>query len=227
MIESYEKLLISQYWRSPKARADIALRLGTLAPIADVLLGLADAFDVDQAVGRQLDIIGRIVGLNRRVQTFEVLEFFGFHGHAGARGFGQAPFYRRGELKYGWTTLGDESYRRFLKAKIAINNVKAKMIAPDYLSIQGAIQLASDGRAWVVDNYDMSLTLYVDPGVPLSELRLLFVLGLLARPQGVYYNVIQAAQDGYFGFASNPNAKGFGVGTLARKFLGGYDGENR
>lgn len=217
MIESYEKLLIKQYWRSPKARADIALRLGTLAPIADVLLGLADAFDVDQAVGRQLDIIGRIVGLNRRVQTF--LEFFGFRGHTGARGFGQAPFYRRGEPKYGWTTLGDESYRRFLKAKIAINNVKAKMIAPDYLSIQGAIQLASDGRAWVVDNYDMSLTLYVDPSVPLSELRLLLDLGLLARPQGVYYKVIQAAQDGYFGFSSNPNAKGFGVGTWARKFF--------
>ena len=219
MIESYEKLLIKQYWRSPKARADIALRLGTLAPIADVLLGLADAFDVDQAVGRQLDIIGRIVGLNRRVQTFEILEFFGFRGHTGARGFGQAPFYRRGEPKYGWTTLGDESYRRFLKAKIAINNVKAKMIAPDYLSIQGAIQLASDGRAWVVDNYDMSLTLYVDPGVPLSELRLLLALWLLARPQGVYFKVIQAAQDGYFGFSSNPNAKGFGVGTWARKFF--------
>jgi len=217
MIESYEKLLIKQYWRSPKARADIAFRLGTLAPIADVLLGLADAFDIDQAVGHQLDVIGRIVGLNRRVQTFGILEFFGFRGHTGARGFGQAPFYRRSELKYGWTTLGDESYRRFLKAKIAINNVKAKMIAPDYLSIQGAIQLASDGRAWVVDNYDMSLTLYVDPGVPLSELRLLLDLGLLARPQGVYYKVIQAAQDGYFGFANNPASLGFGVGKLARR----------
>jgi len=92
------------------------------------------------------------------------------------------------------------------------------MIAPDYLSIQGAIQLASDGRAWVVDNYDMSLTLYVDPSVPLSELRLLLGLGLLARPQGVYYyNVIQAAQDGYFGFANNPASLGFGAGKLARR----------
>lgn len=228
MMQAYIQLLIKQYWRSPKARADIALRLGTLAPIADVLLGLADAFDVDQAVGRQLDIIGRIVGLVRRYRTQRLRQFFGFSNNPRSLGFGHrfdsmwdgGPLMRRGGDNYEWQNMPDDEFRRIVKAKIAANNTKSTMVDPiGRLSVQDVVLAATDGMGYVVDNQDMTMALIISPQFPADVLWFLLQKDLLARPLGLWWRIIQAEPGQFFGFSSNPNAKGFGVGTWARKFF--------
>lgn len=63
--DNYVNLLIKQYWEKPNAAAEIAAQAVTWETIRDVLLEFGDVFDLDQAVGDQLDIIGKIIGLPR------------------------------------------------------------------------------------------------------------------------------------------------------------------
>lgn len=56
-------LLIIQFHSKPKASATIEA-LGRLFPV-DLILQVRDAFDVDTAVGKQLDILAKYVGVNR------------------------------------------------------------------------------------------------------------------------------------------------------------------
>lgn len=90
------------------------------------------------------------------------------------------------------------------------------------------ILAAFNGRAYVVDNLNMSLTLYVSPSVSLERLRLIRRLNLLPKPQGVRYDIVIQAEPGFtFGFDSNPNSVGFADrfdsgrvgGYLARKVI--------
>ena len=84
------------------------------------------------------------------------------------------------------------------------------MVEDDGLSIQYAINTLFDGLAYVLDNQDMTLTLYVSPQFNLDRLRAIISLELLPKPQGVRYDVVvQAAPGETFGFADNPNSSPF------------------
>lgn len=63
--EQYVNLLIKQYWDQPNARAEIEAQAATWETIRDGLLAFGPAFDLDTAVGAQLDIVGKIAGLPR------------------------------------------------------------------------------------------------------------------------------------------------------------------
>lgn len=64
----YADLLILQYKTLPKARATISA-LVKQAVDGGFLLKLVDAFVIDTAVGKQLDILGKYIGLNRVVKV--------------------------------------------------------------------------------------------------------------------------------------------------------------
>lgn len=64
MIEYYKDLLLYQYINASRARATIGL-LVTQALVDDLPIEMQDSFDVDTAIGPQLDIIGEYVGLSR------------------------------------------------------------------------------------------------------------------------------------------------------------------
>lgn len=64
----YADLLILQYKTLPKARATISA-LVKQAVDGGFLLKLVNAFGIDRAVGKQLDTIGKYIGLNRVVKV--------------------------------------------------------------------------------------------------------------------------------------------------------------
>ena len=64
LIEYYQDLLIMQYHDKPKARE--VIRVNIEEELCNLLeQKVKDAFDVDTAVGVQLDIIGKWVGIER------------------------------------------------------------------------------------------------------------------------------------------------------------------
>ena len=64
----YADLLILQYKTQPKARATIDAIVEQA--VADgVLYKVIDGFNIDTAVGKQLDILGKYIGLNRTVKV--------------------------------------------------------------------------------------------------------------------------------------------------------------
>lgn len=217
-IKSYLSLLIKQYYYKPKAKAEITLLAAEFSKVYTFLNTFTDKFDVDRAEGEQLDIIGQIVGISRTVPEALANYYFGFEGEEYAKGFSDkfndadsAPFFDRFSIRYSDLQLEDEKYRFFIKAKIAVNNASAYMISDERTSIQSIIQYLFNDDAYVVDNQDMSLTLYLSPSVRLDAIRLINKLNLLPKPQGVNYRIIvKAGILNTFGFSSNPNAIGFG-----------------
>jgi len=217
-VNDYLKLLIKQYFYKPNASAEIKLLAGSYSKVYDLFNAFFPAYDVDLAVGHQLDVIGRIVGISRNVPAVVAKLFFGFDGDDTARGFADkfdelvesAPFYDKFSSAYTDLQLNDNDYRFFIKAKIAKNAASAYMVSDDRVSIQDVIQTLFNGEAYVIDNQDMTLTLHVPPSTNLEILRLIVNQNLLPKPQGVRYNlVIKANTENTFGFADDPNAVGF------------------
>jgi len=187
--ESYLNLLILQYSDLPKAEQTITALIAKYEEVYNVILQFEEAFDVDTAVGVQLDTIGKVVGLNRTVPDVIPKVYFGFADTPNTDTFSKAPFFRTFDNTLTDTQLNDSDYRFFIKAKIAKNVVTAKMIDDD-LSIQDAIAT--------------------------RLLTFLSALNLIPRPQavGIKYAIIISSKT--FGFNNNPNAVGFEQGKFAR-----------
>lgn len=182
----YVNLLIKQYYEKPNAVAEIAAQAATWETIRDVLADFENQFDLDQATGDQLDLIGKLVGLPRNRIEFAV----------------------------------DDDYRFYIRVKIAKNIGSAFLASDNRTSIQQVIQFAFENAAYVVDNKDMSLTLYLFPGYDSTRLQLVIDLNLLPKPQGVQYYFIEAEPGEYFGFADNSGALGFDS-SLDGSYTGG------
>jgi len=214
----YVNLLIKQYWEKPKAAAEIEMMAGTWRKTFEWIDSFSDEFDLDNATGDRLDIIGRIVGIKRIVPFVVPKIAFGFDENPNARGFDdkfspladRAPFQDKFERAYTSLQLDDTAYRLFIRARIA-KNVGGPYLADDQgLSIQSAISALFDGLAYVLDKKDMTMTLYVSPRFNLDKLRVIIKLDLLPKPQGVRYGgVIQAGPGETFGFADNVNSLPF------------------
>lgn len=65
LIKYYQNLLIIQYHNKPKAKAVIALLLGELIDAWDFLNKVRDCYNLDVAVGYQLDILAKYYGIQR------------------------------------------------------------------------------------------------------------------------------------------------------------------
>lgn len=226
--KAYIDLIIKQYWIKPRARAEIEAQAASWQIVYDLLNSFVDAFDIDLATAHRLDIIGRVVGMPRLIPHALAKIAFGFDENPNARGFGEAPFLDKFAPAYSDLQLDDNAYRLFIKAKIARNIGGPMLVATDRVSLQDVIDAIFNGAAYVVDNFDMSLTLYVSPSIELPYILAIRDLDLLPKPQGVRYDiVIQADPLGAFGFADNVNARGFADafnpaalgGTLANKVI--------
>ena len=214
----YANLLIKQYWEKPKAYAEIEMKASSWRRTFEWLDSFTDEFDLDNATGDRLDIIGRIVGI-KRIIPFAVPKIaFGFDENPNARGFDdkfspladRAPFQDKFERAYTSLQLDDTAYRFFIRARIAKNVGGPYLVDDQGLAIQTAINTLFDGLAYVLDKKDMTMTLYVSPQYNLDNLRAIIKLDLLPKPQGVRYGVvIQAGPGETFGFADNVDSLPF------------------
>ena len=214
--EEYKKLLIVQYADKPNALSHTSLMLSKFEEVFNLVSSFEEAFDLDTAVGKQLDILGKIVGISRTVPFAVPKNNFGFFG--GTYSFPMNdkflnivsyPFKDKFEIPYSTGELNDNDYRFFIKAKIIKNNVIATMINSNSLSLQNAIDYLFEGKGYIVDNYNMSMTIYIENTFNFDVIQYIQQLDLIPRPQGVLYKTIISYVDGKtFGFGVNNT--GFG-----------------
>ena len=132
----YGGLLIVQYKTKPKAQATV--RLLAALPNGDGLLDQEMAcFDLNTAVGVQLDILGRIVGVQREVYGLDLehtfFSFTRYDGEPDSIGFGRYtdnPYSTDLFLRYNnWAvyTLTDFELRTLIKLKIIFNNAYSSL----------------------------------------------------------------------------------------------------
>ena len=191
----YVNLLIKQYWEKPKAAAEIEMMAGTWRKTFEWIDSFSDEFDLNNATGDRLDIIGRIVGIGRNIPYSIPKIAFGFDENPNSRGFDdlfsplddRAPFQDLFESASTELVLDDNAYRQFIRAKIAKNTFGPNLSGNDFLSIQDAVINIFGGLAYVTDNYDMTLTLHVSAVFSSTTLDALLKMSLIPKPQGVRY----------------------------------------
>lgn len=218
--EEYENLLIVQYSDKPKASATISSIVKRFKNNFDLLEQMEDAFDLDNAVGKQLDIIGKIVGISRNVEGVIPKIFFGFDGNVNARGFDSAAFYTLDQQQYTDTQLSDSDYRFFIRMKIAKNHAKATMSDDNGSNLNNIVLSMFDGYAYMVDNKDMSVTIYVENSPKSYLLPYAISLDLIPLPQAVEVKYISLIARKSFGFSNNQNSFGFSSGSFSRILQG-------
>lgn len=204
----------------PSANRDkakfIALLTALLSPVVDgqnIALDIINKYDLDQAFGKQLDVIGEWVGQSRTISDNIEFKFFGFDDTPNALPFGEegnpsigGRFREQSEPFQNTTTLQDPEYLFAIKAKIARNSTDGRI---DSL-IDALDFLLGDGVATVQDFGGM--TIYYDAARELTfNEKALIRAGVLPKPAGV--RLIAGSSfnpSNYFGFDGMTGAKGFG-----------------
>lgn len=161
--------LITNYHRGKPLFVDhIDLSTRPLTDVNTSLNGLLSAFDIDDAAGVQLDILGEWIGRTRIVSQPISGVYFSFDtdGLGWDQGVWQGPY----DPDAGYTSLSDDTYRIVLKAKIAINNWDGQND-----SLPPILEAALEGSGLtmqIVDNQDMTISVWVFPEIDISQVSL-------------------------------------------------------
>ncbi|HGE6882288.1 TPA: DUF2612 domain-containing protein [Citrobacter amalonaticus] len=167
-MSKYTELITNYHATKPKFFDHIDLSTRPLIDITTATRGLVSAFDIDTAVGVQLDILGLWIGRSRIVsQPISGVYFsLDIDGLGFDQGVWQGPY----DPDSGYTTLSDETYRIILKAKIAINNWDGRND-----SLPPILDAALEGsglKMQIVDNQDMTISIWVFPETDISNVSL-------------------------------------------------------
>lgn len=200
----------------------IDLSTRPLIDIATATRQLVSAFDIDTAIGVQLDTLGIWIGRSRYVSQPIAGVYFSLDtdGIGFDQGVWQGPY----DPDSGYTALSDETYRVILKAKIAINNWDGRNDSlPPILDEATA---GSGLRMQIVDNQDMTISVWVFPETDISNVSLELIAAikqgyLTVKAAGVWAGdvkipSVETPSEGnkFFGFdMDNEYIGGFDVGA--------------
>lgn len=212
MSSPYTNLLIYQYAKKPKAVATIDAIVGECDRVIENLTDLLNQWDIDQARGFSLDIIGRRVGVSRTLPAFVSKGYLGYLGSLQGKPWGEGIWYRQGDSTGSSISLNDNDYRFLIRAKIFKNFQDGTL---DY--VMNAMQQVLSAEVNIEDNYDMTATVYL-PLTALNPLQshMIQVMDILPRPMGVMYTYINASGK-EFGFDGFFNSYGFNEGSFVDK----------
>lgn len=202
--------------RAPKFVATVGAVVAPLVDLQAMVAHLPEDFDLDEAIGAQLDVVGEWIGRSRYILTPLPDIWFSFDD--AIRGFDQGIWYGPYDVGSGVTKLDDDTYRALLKTKILCN-------AWDGTSPSAAAILETffgprrdpNTLIFVQQNDDMSLTFGVSGTVPSLLLLSLLSKGYVPlKPAGVktYYSVTSVNYKPLFGFdVQNQYVSGFDTGA--------------
>jgi hypothetical protein len=180
---------------------------------------LLQARDIDVAVGVQLDVLGRIVGIPRTLKSFELYEYFGFDGAVAAETFGSLSnedggFFRSLNSAVGGDyVLTDNSYRFFIKAQIIKNAAKS---TPEEV-VKFMSFLFGDNTKIYYKGGDAKMTIFFGKELNSFEKNLLnfysttngYSSRFIMKTIGVGIAFATFQPQNVFAFQGFPNAKGF------------------
>jgi len=180
-VEEYLNLITSAYRKKPKFTAMVSDYVGLPSRVQDLLLSMIPLFDVDVAVGDQLDIIGLWVGISRDVNIPTTGIYFSWDGVDPSVGWDYGTW--QGNLPTSTITeLPDDAYRTLIKAKIAAN--KWDGTTTNAYAIWDA--LFPDLNILIQDNQNMSYAMIFFGGI-IDSLTVALITGgyIPLKPEGV------------------------------------------
>lgn len=210
LIDYYCQLLIIQYHEQPKAQATIAAYIKALLANA-VALDVQNGYNVDTAIGVQLDVLGKYADINRFYQGQDFSGFFSFITYdevssppgdlIGFSTYAEFPNKPGAWLTYPEilsTTLAltDDQFRFLLKLRIIQNNSNFS-----HQSIDQSMFNAF-GLTVVPDSTGNMVMDYFADNANFPLLLVAIQKGVLPKPMGVAFRYLIKQAKPFFGFAT-------------------------
>lgn len=211
-INQYTGLVTSEHNQKSKFMALIAASLQPFVDLQNNTNSIQSLFDVETAVGDQLDKLGQWIGVSRNITTPIAGVYFSF-GVAG-QGWGQGTWFNPLDAIGGLTILPDDSYRILVKATIAENSWDGTI--PGAYAIWALVFALEPFQILIQDNLDMTITIVLLTSSVIDAVALALITGgyIVMRPAGVRitgYNQVAAP---VFGFgAQTATVAGWGTGN--------------
>jgi hypothetical protein len=200
ILDYYANLLIIQYHDKPKAISTTKAIVKVLYPVnaytENLLIhDVRDAYNVDTAIGNQLDIVGKYVGINRYYEGQSFSGYFAFQEYdsdalGNTKGFddydsdvsGKTLAYEDVLAGTYYNKVDDDNFRTLIKLKIALNKSNGSM-----KSIDDILYEFFKKTVYVVSSSSMAMTYYISP--TMTELiNVTIAKNILPAPMGVEIN---------------------------------------
>ena len=181
-MDYYLNLIPAQHRQKTKYIGTVTALLNPLCEVDTALQNLRTAFDLDTAVGKQLDAVGVRVGRTRHLNA--PLEGVYFCWNTETVGWNEGVWKGKYDPEVGLISLPDDIYRMLLKAKVAANSWDGTTTGA-YKAWE--IAFADVGSTILIqDNQDMSIVVGI-AGVPLNPVfeQLLLQNYVPLKPEGV------------------------------------------
>lgn len=180
--DEYLTLITSEHKEKPKFVATVTSSVSPFAKLQEVMRKFVQDFDVDLAVGVQLDTVAKWVGIPRTIAV-PISGYYFSWDDVVADGWDNGIWKGLGDPDSGFTTLPDDLYRTLIKTKIKANHWRGD-IPGAYDIIDTALSV--DGAVKIVDNQNMTMTVRVQAGVlPAVEQAIVTAGYLPIKPAGV------------------------------------------
>ncbi len=181
----YTDLITRQHAHRPKFNALVESTTGAFDDLGDFYKQLCTAFDIDTAVGAQLDAVGAWIGIGRNIEAPQEDVFFtwGDYDAPTSTGWGYGVWLGQYQNRSSIKTLPDDVYRRVLKAKIKANMWDG--------STEGLYEILEEGFSAegaefrVIDHEDMSISIVVNGTISALSRAILTAGYLPIKPAGV------------------------------------------
>ncbi|WP_313461699.1 DUF2612 domain-containing protein [Pseudomonas nitroreducens] len=212
-ISDYTGLITTEHSDKPKF---MAMTEAVVQPMVDALnasQGLPADFDLDLAIGAQLDVVGLWVGISRNVNA--PLSGVYFSLDVVGLGFDQGAWKGPFDPDTGIISLDDETYRTLIRAKIGANRWDGTLGQSKQIL---DLIFSGDTHVFIEDRQDMSILLGISGEIPSAVFLALLTGGYIPiKPEGVrmtVYVVTSVSGSPIFGFdMSNEYVAGFDVGA--------------
>lgn len=217
-IKDYLDLITSAFRQKEKFQAVITANTAIQLRVQELLNQMLTIFDLDNAVGDQLDIIGKWVGMSRNVSVPIPNVYFSWDG-ASSLGW-EYGTWQPTTAPTTVTTLPDDAFKLLIRAKIAANKWDG--------SLEGAYDVWEAVfptlNILIQDHQDMSYDLIIVGEIVSSLTQALLVGGYIPlRPEGVKVNnyYLPAGTGPVFGWdLESDYVQGWGEGSWATAVSG-------
>jgi hypothetical protein len=200
-ITSYSNLITSEHNQKPNFMNVVGVIVGAAADAVASTQIIQPSFNLNTAVGNQLDVLGLWIGQSRKIDNVLLIGFFGFSEVSTGlpdglqETFGELTdasiggiWFNLGQADSGSTILNDIAYLTILKAKIVKNQWNGTVSG-----IENALQFITGVACSVTDTGNLSLSINVPLPITPLEQALLESLDLIPRPAGVKISSITFA----------------------------------
>ena len=213
--DDYLGKITSEHRGKPRFSATVEANVSPIADAQAFLAGIPEAYDLDTAIGAQLDVVGEWVGISRKIQIPLVSVWFsvGIAGLGVGEGIWKGPY----DPTYGIASLDDDTYRDLIRLKIKVNTwdglVGSAQAAVDafYGGVSGSLPFVEDG-------HDMTMTVCISGNRP-ATMRFAIFAGRYVqfKPAAVTVrSVVPSIPGPVFGIGvDNEYIAGVGAGSWA------------